>query len=170
MINKKGHFSRQNKKKLNQINNKAYHFKMKMQTHQIFHANGLVYVLINIRKNIFFGLFAIWPVLNLNILRILTKECNLWKLTMHLKNYGKEDKKIKRLLILQSWILQDMKLFIEAEEQDQSMEGLSLRIQDSEVDKNIIEKEWTLNHKILMFWIIWPVNNLEWSFHHKNLC
>ena len=47
-----------------------------------------------------------------------------------------------------------MKLFIEAEEQDQSMEGLSLRIQDSEVDKNIIEKEWTLNHKILMFWII----------------
>lgn len=66
---------------------------------------------------------------------------------MHQKNFGKESKKLNRILIPQCWILQGIKQYIEVEEQGQSMAGQSQK-REKEVDKKLMDKEWMLNQKI----------------------
>ena len=66
---------------------------------------------------------------------------------MHQKNFGKENKKLNKILIPQCWILPDTKQYIEVEEQDQSMVDQSQK-REKEVDKKSMDKEWMLNQKI----------------------
>ena len=148
MINKQSHFLNP-KKNNNKVKNSYSLFRTIpfLTLGQNYLANGMVFVLINTKISTYFGLSDILPTSSPNIFTKSNKRQSSWKLITHQKSFGKESKKLNKILTLLCWTVPGIKQYIEVEEHGQLMVDQSQK-GEKEVDKKSTDKEWISSLKI----------------------